>query len=72
LWPRTIVTNRAKSLATITNAASGAFSYTPKLNATGSDSFTFKVSDGSLDSNVATVTVTTNGLSKRLTTTPRW
>jgi hypothetical protein len=45
---------------------------TPASSDTPLDSFTFKVSDGSLDSNVATVTVTTNGLSKRLTTTPRW
>ena len=32
--------------------------YTPDANYTGSDSFTFKVNDGTLDSTVATVTVT--------------
>lgn len=31
--------------------------YTPSLNYNGSDSFTFKVNDGSADSNVATVTI---------------
>ena len=34
--------------------------YTPAANFHGSDSFTFKVSDGSHDSNVSTVTVTIN------------
>src|SRR5207245_2366312 len=32
--------------------------YTPAANYNGSDSFTFKANDGSLDSNVATVTIT--------------
>ena len=32
--------------------------YTPALNYTGSDSFTFKANDGTVDSNVATVTIT--------------
>ena len=31
--------------------------YTPNANATGSDSFTFRVSDGSLNSNTATVSI---------------
>jgi gliding motility-associated-like protein len=34
--------------------------YTPSLNYNGSDSFTFKVNDGSTDSNVATVSITVN------------
>jgi len=53
-----IVTNGTKGSAAITNAATGAFSYTPNAGATGTDSFSFKVSDGQLESNVATVTIT--------------
>ncbi|MCK5339783.1 MAG: tandem-95 repeat protein, partial [Desulfobulbaceae bacterium] len=53
-----IVENGLIGAATITNAATGAFSFTPDANAFGTDSFTFKVNDGTLDSNTATVTVT--------------
>ena len=53
-----IVTNGSKGTATITNAATGAFSYTPAANANGTDTFTFKARDGSIDSNIATVTIT--------------
>ena len=53
-----IVANGSKGTATITNASTGAFSYTPNLNANGSDSITFRVSDGTLTSNTATVSIT--------------
>jgi VCBS repeat-containing protein len=53
-----IVTNGAKGTATITNAATGAYTYTPNANASGTDSFSFRASDGSLNSNTATVAVT--------------
>ena len=33
----------------------GAFTYTPNLNASGTDSFTYKANDGTSDSNIATV-----------------
>jgi len=36
----------------------GSFSYTPAANFNGADSFTYKVSDGSLESNTATVQIT--------------
>jgi VCBS repeat-containing protein len=36
----------------------GAFTYTPLANYNGPDSFTYKANDGSLDSNVATVSIT--------------
>ena len=36
----------------------GTFTYTPAANYNGSDSFTFKANDGTLDSNVATVSIT--------------
>ena len=39
------------------NATSASVQYTPGLNYNGSDSFTFKVNDGSLDSPAATVSI---------------
>jgi VCBS repeat-containing protein len=53
-----VVTNGGKGVATITNAATGAYTYKPNANANGTDSFTFRASDGSLNSNPGTVTVT--------------
>ncbi|HEX2700132.1 MAG TPA: ELWxxDGT repeat protein [Acidimicrobiales bacterium] len=38
--------------------ASGAFTYAAAANYSGSDSFTYKVNDGTVDSNVATVSLT--------------
>jgi VCBS repeat-containing protein len=40
------------------NGSTGAYTYTPKANYNGSDSFTFKVNDGTVDSTVATVSIT--------------
>jgi VCBS repeat-containing protein len=42
--------------------SSGSFNYTPNANFNGVDSFTYKANDGSLDSNVATVTITVNAV----------
>src|SRR6202008_3076101 len=42
---------------TLTLHANGGFTYTPAANYNGADSFTYKVNDGTLDSNVATVTI---------------
>ncbi|MDY0066558.1 MAG: Ig-like domain-containing protein, partial [Steroidobacteraceae bacterium] len=53
-----IVANGAKGRAVITNATTGAFTYTPNAGASGDDTFTFKVSDGLENSNTATVTIT--------------
>ena len=36
--------------------------YTPNANYSGSDTFTFKVNDGKVDSNLATVTITVNAV----------
>ena len=47
-----------KGVPAITNAATGAFTYTPNANTTGVDTFTFKANDGVRDSNVATATMT--------------
>jgi VCBS repeat-containing protein len=45
---------------TLTFNANGSFTYTPHLNFHGTDTFTYQVSDGQLESNVATVTITVN------------
>ncbi len=42
------------------HACSATVTYTPDLNFNGSDSFTFKVNDGTTDSNTSTVTITVN------------
>ncbi|NOG48617.1 MAG: tandem-95 repeat protein [Chloroflexi bacterium] len=41
---------------TLTLATSGSFTYTPDAGFNGSDSFTYRASDGTLLSNIATVT----------------
>src|SRR5207247_2141357 len=41
----------------LTLNADGSFSYAPAANYNGPDSFTFKASDGSADSNVATASI---------------
>jgi hypothetical protein len=53
-----IVTNGTLGTAAITDQTTGAYTYTPNQDANGSDSFTFKVNDGTQDSNVATIMVT--------------
>jgi VCBS repeat-containing protein len=57
-----IVTNPSKGAVTILNAATGQYRFTPTALAVGSDSFTFKVNDGSLDSNAATISVALTGV----------
>ena len=46
------------SHGTVTVNSNGTFTYAPSANYNGSDSFTFKVNDGNLDSNVATFNIT--------------
>ena len=55
-----IVGNGTLGTATITDTATGAYTYTPNQDEGGSDRFSFKVNDGAEDSNEATVTVTIN------------
>ena len=43
---------------TLSLGANGAFIYTPSLNYTGLDTFTYRATDGALTSGVATVTIT--------------
>jgi VCBS repeat-containing protein len=44
----------------LTLNSNGGFEYTPDLNYEGTDTFTYKANDSSLDSNIATVTITVN------------
>ena len=46
------------SHGTVTLNSNGSFVYTPQAGFSGTDSFTYKANDGSLDSNTATVTIT--------------
>ena len=46
--------------ATFTNAATGAFTYTPSTGIFGTDTFSYAAIDGQLESNVVTVTITIN------------
>jgi VCBS repeat-containing protein len=50
-----VVTQPVKG--TVTLGANGAYTYTPGKDVNGSDSFTFRASDGALSSNTATVSV---------------
>ena len=50
------------SHGTLTLNTNGSFSYTPTAGYDGPDSFTYKVNDGSLDSDVATVNLTVNAV----------
>ncbi|EDN69836.1 VCBS [Beggiatoa sp. PS] len=52
-----IVSNGSNGNVVITNATTGAFTYTPNTNFNGTDTFTYQVNDGTEDSNTATVTV---------------
>lgn len=54
----TAVPVTSPSHGTLTLNASGAFVYTPNSHFTGTDSFTYRASDGLLTGNLATVTIT--------------
>ncbi len=41
----------------LTFSVDGSFSYTPNLNFVGTDSFTYKANDGTIDGNIATVSI---------------
>ncbi|MCP4111553.1 MAG: tandem-95 repeat protein [Desulfobacteraceae bacterium] len=53
-----IVEHAQKGLVKISQT--GEFTYTPNENKNGTDTFTFKVSDGQIDSDTASVTITVN------------
>jgi hypothetical protein len=52
--PGTITTTHG----TVVLAADGSFTYTPTVNYNGTDTFTYRASDGTTTSNIATVTIT--------------
>ncbi len=52
-----LVTGPSHGTLTLTLNSNGSFTYTPTANYTGSDSFTYKASDGTLTSGNATVTI---------------
>ncbi len=52
-----IETQPAIGTVVLTNATTGAFSYTPPLNFNGSVTFTYSANDGQFNSNIATVTI---------------
>ena len=57
-----LASDGSKGSVVITDAASGAFTYTPDADTSGSDSFTFVANDGTVNSAAATVTVTINAV----------
>jgi hypothetical protein len=56
----TIVRPPRKGILTLKDAATGAFRYQAGKDATGNDSFTFRVNDGNIDSNTAAVSIIIN------------
>ena len=52
-----IVSNGTLGTAVIADPTVGSFTYTPNLHVSGTDQITFKVNNGYLDSNIATVTI---------------
>jgi VCBS repeat-containing protein len=61
--PLTAVLVTGPSHGNLSLNANGSFSYTPAADFAGSDTFTYRASDGSAQSNPATVTITVNPVS---------
>ncbi|MFT6069839.1 MAG: VCBS repeat-containing protein [Bacteriovoracaceae bacterium] len=57
-----VVSTTSSGALSCTGGTSRACTYTPSANYNGSDSFTYKTNDGSLDSNTATVNITVNSI----------
>lgn len=51
---------------TLETSLNGSFVYTPNSNCTGQDSFKYKVNDGKVDSNIATVNITVLSTSTKI------
>jgi VCBS repeat-containing protein len=58
--PLTAILGTGPTNGTVTLNADGSFEYTPSANFSGSDSFTYKVSDGTTESAETTVSITVN------------
>ena len=60
--PLTAILVNPPANGTLSLNPNGSFTYTPNGDYNGTDSFTYKVNDGSLDSNTATVSLTVNAV----------
>jgi VCBS repeat-containing protein len=60
--PLTALLSTGPANGTLTLNANGGFTYTPTTSYTGPDSFTYRANDGSLDSNIVTVTINVNAV----------
>ncbi|RYD48505.1 MAG: tandem-95 repeat protein, partial [Verrucomicrobiaceae bacterium] len=58
--PLTAALNVGPTSGTLTLNPNGSFTYTPNSGFSGSDSFTYHANDGTLDSTIATVSITVN------------
>jgi VCBS repeat-containing protein len=67
--PLTAVLVTGPSDGSLTLNANGSFSYTPAADFAGSDSFSYRASDGSLNSNPVTVTITVTAVNDAPTVT---
>jgi VCBS repeat-containing protein len=67
--PLTAVLGSGPSHGTLTLDANGGFTYTPAADFAGSDSFTYRASDGTLTSGLATVTLTVTAVNDAPTVT---
>ncbi|MGZ8833248.1 MAG: Ig-like domain-containing protein, partial [Thermoanaerobaculia bacterium] len=56
--PLTVILVGAPSNGAVTLNPNGSFTYTPNANYNGTDTFTYRANDGTVDSNIATVTIT--------------
>ena len=65
--PLTAALVTGPSHGSLTLNANGSFSYTPEADYNGTDSFTYRASDGTLESNQATVTITITATNDRPT-----
>ncbi|HXI69413.1 MAG TPA: immunoglobulin domain-containing protein [Verrucomicrobiae bacterium] len=66
-----VVTSPANGGLSGLNPTNGTVNYTPNTNFTGADSFTFRVNDGTTNSDVATVSITVSGLAPTITIPPQ-
>jgi VCBS repeat-containing protein len=67
--PLSVVLAAGPGHGTLTLNDDGSFSYTPAANFNGTDSFTYRASDGALTSSVATVTITVTAVNDAPTVT---
>ncbi len=60
--PLTAVLNTSPSHGTLSLNSDGSFTYTPEASFTGTDTFTYRASNGTVQSNPATVTITVSAV----------